>query len=101
MRAPGPFAFADKDKLAAVLAESGWTDIGISPLDTQCTMPESDLVGVFTRLGPVGAAYDQADARMREQIVATVRPAFDRFVRDGVVSYTAACWSACAVALGA
>lgn len=96
--APGPFAFADPRRIADVLHESGWKEVDVAPLDGACTMPEADLPGVFTRLGPVGAAYDQADTALRKQIVEAVRPAFDSFVQAGVVRYTAACWSVSATA---
>lgn len=96
----GPFAFAEPQRMIDVLHASGWGDVDIAPLDLVCTMPESELAGVFTRLGPVGAAYDQADSSLRARIVEVVRPAFDRFVTGNTVSYTAACWTVGATAPG-
>jgi ubiquinone/menaquinone biosynthesis C-methylase UbiE len=99
--AQGPFAFADPRRIADVLDASGWKEVEVAPIDGACTMPEAELAGVFTRLGPVGAAYDQADTALRTQIVEAVRPAFDSFVQAGVVRYTAACWSVSAASPGA
>ncbi|MFF5982221.1 class I SAM-dependent methyltransferase [Streptomyces olindensis] len=89
---PGQFAFADRDRVHRVLAESGWAGIDIRPIDVVCTLPERELVRYFTRLGPVGMILPEADEETRARIVDTVRPAFDPFVRGTDVRYTAACW---------
>ena len=91
--APGQFAFANRDRVAALLKGGGWSDVAIEPVDFACAFPESELVGYFTRLGPVGQALrQQADERLRERIVEKVRPAYDIFLEGAEVRYTAACW---------
>ncbi|MBB5518021.1 class I SAM-dependent methyltransferase [Amphiplicatus metriothermophilus] len=90
--APGQFALADIGRIRRVLAEGGWTDIDIRPIDVPCAFPESDLVRYFTRLGPLGLILPQADERTRARVVKTVRAAFDPYVRDGQVRFVAACW---------
>jgi SAM-dependent methyltransferase len=90
--APGQFAFANRDRVAALLKAGGWNDVTVEPVDLACSFPESELIGYFTRLGPVGLALRQADEGMREQIIETVRPAYDAFVHGAEVRYTAACW---------
>jgi len=91
--APGQFAFADRDRIASILEESGWAGIDIRPIDVECTLPESDLMGYITRLGPVGLVLqDETDERRRAQVVATVRAAFEPYVRGSEVRFTAACW---------
>lgn len=90
--APGQFAFANRDRVAALLKGGGWSDITIEPVDVACAFPESELIGYFTRLGPVGLALRQADDRLRAQIIEKVRPAYDVFVDGADVRYTAACW---------
>ncbi|WNL48086.1 class I SAM-dependent methyltransferase [Dyella sp. BiH032] len=90
--APGQFAFANRDRVTALLKSGGWSDIAIEPIDLVCTFPESELIGYFTRLGPVGLALRQADDRLRNQIIEKVRPAYDAFVDGADVRYTAACW---------
>jgi SAM-dependent methyltransferase len=89
---PGQFAFADRDKVHAILKQSGWTGIDIQPLDSECTLPESDLLGYVTRLGPVGRMLQEVDDRTRALIVEAVRPAFDGYVHGAEVRFTAACW---------
>lgn len=91
--APGPFAFADKERVAALLAASDWRDIAIDPLDATCRFPERELVAYFSRLGPVGQALQGADAATRARVIEAVRPAFDPYVSGNEVRSTAACWA--------
>jgi len=90
--APGQFALADRDRTRAILAESGWAEIDIGPVDAVCSLPEDQLVPYFTRLGPVGMTLHEADDRTRAQVIETVRAAFDPFVHGDEVRFTAACW---------
>ncbi|HET7527234.1 MAG TPA: class I SAM-dependent methyltransferase [Burkholderiaceae bacterium] len=90
--APGQFAFADRDRVRSILQDSGWTGIDIRPIDVACAMPERDLPRYFTRLGPVGRALREADVATRARVVASLRAAFDPFVHDTDVRFTAACW---------
>lgn len=89
---PGQFAFADALRVHTVLAQSGWTDINIRPIDVACAFPEKDLVRYLSRLGPVGRALEEADDSTRARVIETVRPAFDPYVRGAEVRFTAACW---------
>ncbi|RKF50858.1 class I SAM-dependent methyltransferase [Paraburkholderia fungorum] len=90
--APGQFAFADPRKVSSILEQSGWTGIDVQPLDVDCTLPENELIGYFTRLGPVGSVLQNADEQTRAQVIETVRAAFEPYVHGAEVRYTAACW---------
>jgi hypothetical protein len=90
--APGQFAFADRSRVYRILEKSGWTEIDIRPIDVACTLPEKELVGYFTRLGPVGRIFQEAEDLTRTQVIHTVRAAFDPYVRGAQVRFTAACW---------
>ncbi len=90
--APGQFAFADRHRVASILEESGWAELDIRPLDVDCTLPENELVGYITRLGPVGLILQEADERTRTQVIETVRAAFEPYVHGAELRYTAACW---------
>ncbi|MEV6167085.1 class I SAM-dependent methyltransferase [Streptomyces sp. NPDC051954] len=90
---PGQFALADSERIHSILAESGWAGIDIRPMDVTCSLPESELVGYFTRLGPVGMTLREADEQTRAQVVETVRAAFDTFVQGTEVRFTGACWT--------
>ncbi|MGW6905359.1 class I SAM-dependent methyltransferase [Streptomyces sp. NPDC054940] len=89
---PGQFAFADAGMVDRILVESGWAGIDIRPVDVPCTLPEPELIGYFTRLGPVGQVLPEADEQTRARVVETVRAAFDPFVRGAEVRFTGACW---------
>jgi ubiquinone/menaquinone biosynthesis C-methylase UbiE len=90
--APGQFAFADRHRVSAILEQSGWADVDIRPIDVACTLPEKELIGYFSRLGPLGLVLQDADERTRMQVIETVRPAFDPYVHGTEVRFTGACW---------
>jgi SAM-dependent methyltransferase len=90
--APGQFSFADGHRVSSILEESGWAGIDIRPIDVECTLPEKELVGYFTRLGPVGLVLQEVDVRTRAQVIDTVRTAFDPYVHGTEVRFAAACW---------
>ena len=90
--APGQFAFADRQRVASILESSGWRGIDIQPIDVTCTLPEEELVGYFSRLGPVGLVLQDADEPTRARVIATVRAAFEPFVQASEVRFSAACW---------
>ncbi|CAA2105615.1 class I SAM-dependent methyltransferase [Variovorax paradoxus] len=90
---PGQFAFADAERVRSILKDSGWHDIAIEPIDVPCAMPEADLAGYLSRLGPVGGALREADAQTRAAVIDVVRAAFEPFVHGEEVRFVAACWS--------
>jgi SAM-dependent methyltransferase len=89
---PGQFSFADPQRVAAILGGGRWADVDLQAIDVECTLREKELIGYFTRLGPVGLALQGEDERTRSQVIEAVRPAFAPFVRGTEVRYTAACW---------
>ncbi len=89
---PGQFAFGDGDRVRRILAESGWRDIDVQPLDVACRLSEPDLLAYVSRLGPVGGALREADDETRARVLATVRAALDDYMVEGECVFTAACW---------
>lgn len=89
---PGQFAFADHERVCRILKESGWAEIDIAPLDVVCTLPEKELIGYLTRLGPLGRVLQEVDDRLRVAVIDTVRAAFDPYVHGAKVRFAAACW---------
>ncbi|MFM0645268.1 methyltransferase domain-containing protein [Paraburkholderia bryophila] len=91
--APGQFSFADRQRVAFLLEASGWVDVDIQPIDIACTLPERELVGYFSRLGPLGMMLQgEMNERTRTQVIESVRTAFEPYVHGAEVRYTAACW---------
>ena len=78
--APGQFAFADRSRVSRILEESGWADIDIQKIDVPCSFPEKELVGYFSRFGPLGRVFPEMDETTRTRVVEAVRPAFDSYV---------------------
>ena len=89
---PGQFAFADRDKVGRILAESGWSGIDIRPADVECVLPEAELENYFTRLGPLSQVLGDMEEGPRSEVVDTVRAAFETFVHGADVRFPAAVW---------
>ena len=89
---PGQFGFADAQRVRSILEDSGWAEIDIRAIDVPCTLPENELTRYGTRFGPVGRVLQQADAQTRALVAAAVRAAFDPYVHETQVRFTAACW---------
>lgn len=98
--APGQFAFADAQRVAGILRESGWADVDIQPIDVPCTLPEQDLVGYLTHLGPVGLALQGQAGTARPAIIEHIRQAFAPYVQGTEIRVDAACWWVTARAAG-
>ena len=75
-----------------VLAQAGWADITLIPVDFDCGFAADQLETYATRLGPVGRIWDQLDAGLQARLAAALHQAFQPFVSDGQVRFTAACW---------
>ena len=93
--APGPFAFADKDRLAGILAGAGFTDVAIEPLDLRTggdSLEESVFIAL--RVGQLGGALREigASEELKRRVEATLREALASYVEDGVVKLPAAAW---------
>ena len=93
--APGPFAFADAERVRRILADSGWRDMRIEPLDVEIGGASlDDSVAMMTRAGPLGAALRETDAsdELRRRAADRLRPLLEPYGgRDGV-RMPAACW---------
>jgi SAM-dependent methyltransferase len=98
--APGQFAFANRDRVQRIVEQSGWTGVDIRPLDVPCAMTLEDLERYLTRLGPVGAALQQADEITRAKVIDAVRAGFKPYIVDDEVRFVSACWMIVARAPG-
>jgi SAM-dependent methyltransferase len=89
---PGQFAFGDDAYVNGILAESGWRDIAITPLDVDCAFPAAALDHYVTRMGPIGMALREMDPGTRAKVADAVRAAFAPYLAGDKVRFTAACW---------
>jgi SAM-dependent methyltransferase len=95
---PGQFAFADRSRVERILADAGWRDVALRPLDVVCALPAHALDRYVTRLGPLGRVLGEVAEPLRTQVLDAVRAAFVPFVHGAEVRYTAACWMISAAA---
>jgi len=77
---PGPFAFADADRMTALLAAAGFEDVSVEPVDVSVCLGTdvAAAVRLTTNTGPVGRALpalaEKTRAAVREKIGAVLRP---------------------------
>ena len=95
--APGPFAFAERDHVTAILTDAGWKDVAFEPFDFAMIAgtgddPIADALGYFQRIGPAAAALRELDQPHRDELLAELRKAVTEHCRDGVVALRAATW---------
>jgi SAM-dependent methyltransferase len=90
--APGPFAFADPERVRSILGEAGFQDIEIAPHDAKIGGNSlDDSVTLALRIGPLGAALrDNPDAAPK--VVDDIRKALAAHVEDGKVLLPGAVW---------
>jgi SAM-dependent methyltransferase len=92
--APGPFAFADGDRLRRILSSAGFNTIVIEKLDTTMGMGSSieDASTEALNIGPVARAATELDEPAREKIRAAIAGAFREYKTSEGVAPPAACW---------
>lgn len=93
--APGPFAFADPDRLGGILEAAGWRDVTIHGFEFGMVTGDGDdpvaaALSFALRIGPAARAV--AEAGVDEQARALLAPALAAHLRDGAVALPAACW---------
>jgi ubiquinone/menaquinone biosynthesis C-methylase UbiE len=68
LHAPGPFAFADRERTRGILAEAGFRDIVIAPFDGHMrlgTSPEHAALQLTSLMGPASRALKNVDEETR------------------------------------
>jgi hypothetical protein len=99
--APGPFAFADRDRVHGILAAAGFRDIRIEALDRTMDVAGgkslAETVDFIVQMGPAGAPYREASPELQHIAAQAVRDAIVPYQTDsGLVMGTGA-WAVSAV----
>lgn len=100
--APGPFAFADRDRLAGLLTTAGYHDVSIDSFEA--TLPFAAGAGLegatnlCLRIGPAARAMADLDDAARTTAIARLRECLADHVVDDVVQLQGAVWLVQAVA---
>ncbi len=100
--APGPFAFADAERVGRILAEAGFHEITSERYDARLAVGErhdgsdegalEEAAGFLLEVGPVSALLKDAEAEVRGLARAGVLKALRPYARDGRVELGASCW---------
>lgn len=90
--APGRFAFADADRIQAILSSSGWRDVRIAPLDVVSPLSFDELMTMSLRVGPLNPILKAADPGSRGQVEAAVAAALAPLAPNGAAEMPSACW---------
>ncbi|HWK41419.1 MAG TPA: methyltransferase domain-containing protein [Croceibacterium sp.] len=96
-RAPGPFAFADRDYVEGILRGAGWNGIAFESFDFAMIAgagedPVEDALGYFSTIGSAARAVRELDDDAREAFADRVCDHARRNLREGIVSLRAAAW---------
>ncbi len=95
-RAPGPFAFGEKDYVHDIMSKAGYRNIEIVGREAEMAM--SDDFGVeqaadfYVSFGPLKRLLDEADESDVAQVRAKVADALAKHVKNGKVSLSGAIW---------
>jgi SAM-dependent methyltransferase len=100
--APGPVAFADRDRLLTLLTDAGWTSIDVEALDTELDYGIDGSDGVDGRLATILStttgrqAQEQLESRLGPEgwasLLDEVRAELRKHLVDGAVRIPAATW---------
>ena len=92
--APGPFAFAEKDRLAAILRDAGWSSVRIESHDCRmnlgATLEEASAFALD--VGPLARAARELDDVTRTKIREAVTVALEPFRSPAGITPPATCW---------
>jgi SAM-dependent methyltransferase len=92
--APGPFAYADGERIVSILKQAGFTEAHADKLDTVMNMGATieDAVKASLSIGPLARiAGEQSDAT-REKLKERIREALRPFRTPAGIAPPAACW---------
>jgi SAM-dependent methyltransferase len=92
--APGPFAFADANRLYSILRQAAFHDIQIKPHDTTVNLGESldDALTEALTLGPLARAAAELDEATRDKIRARIAPVIAKHKTSYGIVAPAAVW---------
>ena len=95
--APGPFAFADQERVSGILSEAGWRDLVFDRFDFRMLAgagedPIAEAMAYFARIGPAARAMAEMEEARRARVLASLAEFLPDHLQDGIVSLTASVW---------
>ncbi len=94
--APGPFAFADGERLRAILADSGFSDINV--VSQRMTMRFSEAptlaesVRELAKIGPIASLLVDKDEAVLDKIFNSMEETLAPYYKDGALNLPVAIW---------
>ncbi len=94
---PGPFAFADRDAVAAMLAKAGWLEITFESVDFAYIAgtgdePVADARSYFLSIGPAARVAAQLDPSDHVQFLRRLDKFLTRHLEEDIVAMLAGAW---------
>lgn len=95
--APGPFAFGNRDHVAAVLSDAGWRDIEFEPVDYAMVAgegddPLADALSYFLRIGPAARKVAELEGEAKQAATARLAAVLQSYLSNGKVALPSAAW---------
>lgn len=95
--APGPFAFADPNRVEAILAAAGWSEIAFEPVDfAYIAGTGDDALGdarsFFLSIGPAAAAAASLDEQSRAAFITRLDSFVAAHAQGPLVAFPGAAW---------
>jgi SAM-dependent methyltransferase len=94
--APGPFAFADPERVRGILAEAGFGNIAIESHIRDIRFGAAPSLGESVRelamIGPVSRLLAGQDAEVMEKVFFSMEEALSPFYKDGALLLPGAIW---------
>jgi len=90
---PGPFALGDKEHTRRLLADAGFTNVQIEPLDDAMHLGDEDTaLWYLTELGPVASALKQVTADQAEAARQAMAKVLHGYASGGELNIPSATW---------
>ena len=94
--APGPFAFANPDRVRQILGDAGFANIAIESHTREIRFGEAPTLGESVRqlaeIGPVGRLLMDQDQDTKEKVFSAMEVVLAPYYRDGALLMSGAIW---------
>ncbi|GIW44680.1 MAG: methyltransferase [Candidatus Binatia bacterium] len=94
--APGPFAFANPDKVRRILTEAGYERVELHSIHRELTIgagePVEKVVEFLLQMGPTGKVLRSVDSSTRARVAESVLAALRPYEREGGVRMPGTAW---------
>ncbi|WP_157799347.1 class I SAM-dependent methyltransferase [Qipengyuania seohaensis] len=96
-RAPGPFAFGERDYVTGTLEEAGWEALRFDAIDYGMVAGEGsdaldDATSYFLRIGPAARAIAAMSGEERDGAISRLRTMLDSHRKGDRIELPASCW---------